>query len=98
MPLVEPESQPLPGRARIGRDLVGEAEQRTDGVEEGRLPARRPVEEGAALQGGGLGALPGGAPALLGSPLGYAIPVGVPVLWYCGWQFMQDVTSEETPA
>ena len=25
---------------------------------------------------------------LLFGPGGYAIPVGVPVLWYCGWQFM----------
>jgi hypothetical protein len=26
---------------------------------------------------------------LLHGPTGYAIPVGVPVLWYCGWQFMK---------
>jgi hypothetical protein len=26
---------------------------------------------------------------LLSGPGGYAIPVGVPVLWYCGWQFMR---------
>jgi len=26
---------------------------------------------------------------LLYGPSGYAIPVGVPILWYCGWQFMK---------
>jgi hypothetical protein len=26
---------------------------------------------------------------LLSGPSGYAIPVGVPIIWYCGWQFMQ---------
>jgi len=28
-------------------------------------------------------------------PSGYAIPVGVPVLWYCGYQFIQAGKGEE---
>jgi hypothetical protein len=28
---------------------------------------------------------------------GYAIPVGVPILWYCGWQFMQDAKAVAAP-
>ncbi|HVN66689.1 MAG TPA: hypothetical protein VMT31_08770 [Methanomicrobiales archaeon] len=27
---------------------------------------------------------------LLSGPGGYAIPVGVPILWFCGWQFMEE--------
>jgi hypothetical protein len=35
---------------------------------------------------------------LLSGSSGYAIPVGVPVLWYCGWQFLKaakDGAEEE---
>ena len=33
---------------------------------------------------------------LLHSSTGYAIPIGVPVLWYCGWQFMRAVKADAT--
>jgi hypothetical protein len=32
---------------------------------------------------------------LLSGISGYAVPIGVPILWYCGWQFMQDVKAAE---
>jgi hypothetical protein len=32
-------------------------------------------------------------PLLFGTS-GYSIPVGVPILWYCGWQFMQAGRGE----
>ncbi len=30
-------------------------------------------------------------------PSGYFIPVGVPILWYCAYQFMQDAKAEKIP-
>jgi hypothetical protein len=30
-------------------------------------------------------------------PSGYAIPIGVPILWYCGYQFMKDAKEEAAP-
>ncbi|MDD1665005.1 MAG: hypothetical protein LUQ32_06585 [Methanomicrobiales archaeon] len=31
---------------------------------------------------------------LFSGPSGYSIPVGVPILWYCGYQFMQAAKGE----
>jgi hypothetical protein len=28
-------------------------------------------------------------------PSGYSVPVGVPILWYCGYQFMQAAKGED---
>lgn len=28
-------------------------------------------------------------------PSGYAVPVGVPILWYCGYQFMRDAKGKK---
>lgn len=31
---------------------------------------------------------------LFSGPSGYSIPIGVPILWYCGYQFMQAAKGE----